>query len=71
MCPGRSPLRQLGVLPVRAKGAGVAAQHLGHHLSGRSALHAEDSAGEVQGLLKLPDPLVLAGWQDLRRVAHR
>jgi hypothetical protein len=50
------------VVAVGAESAGVAAGHLGHDgLARRRALHAEDSAGELERLPRRPDELVLVG----------
>lgn len=35
------------------------------------ALESVNSKWEVQGLLNLPDAIVLAGWKHLRRIADR
>src|SRR6266436_7912898 len=59
------------VVAVSAEGAGVAAGQLGHDgLALRSALQAEDGAGEVERLLHCPDVLVLVWWKNLRGIAY-
>src|SRR5215469_11384885 len=54
-----------------AESPGVAAGHFGHDgLTLRRALEAKDRPRELECLLHGPDALVLAGWEDLRRIAY-